>query len=385
MHLAYITETFPPEVNGVSLTVARTVAWLGQRGHRVQLVRPRQPGEAACDNLQEWRTFGRPIPMYPDLRFGLASPGALRRRFQRSRPQLVHLATPGPLAWAALLAARSLGIATSADFRTNFHQYSRHYGLGALEGLVLAGLRQFHNRTHCSFVPTRAAQRELGAAGFERLCVVGRGVDTRRFDPARRDAALRASWGAQGDAPVLLYVGRLAAEKNVGLALQAFERVRALRPEARMWVVGDGPQRQRLQRAHPAASFVGMLHGDALAAAYASADIFLFPSVSDTFGNVTLEALASGLGVVAFRRAAAAEHIEHGRSGLLLTPGDDGAFTESACQLATQPERLQALRPQARAAACAAQWDEVQARFERQLQCVIEGYGVPSATSPIAA
>ena len=130
MRIVYVTETWPPELNGVSLTVERTVRYLRARGHLVELIRPRQPGEARLDASDELRTAGCVIPMYPDLRFGLARPGPLARRFRQSRPDLVHLATPGPLPWAALAAARSLGIVTTSDFRTNFHQYSRHYGLG---------------------------------------------------------------------------------------------------------------------------------------------------------------------------------------------------------------------------------------------------------------
>src|SRR5215218_6421361 len=132
MRIAYITETYPPELNGVSLTVERTVRYLRGRGHNVELIRPRQPGEARLDADDELRTAGCAIPMYREMRFGLARVGPLLRRFQRTRPELVHLATPGPLAWAALAAARALAIPTTSDFRTNFHQYSRYYGLGAL-------------------------------------------------------------------------------------------------------------------------------------------------------------------------------------------------------------------------------------------------------------
>ncbi|HEY4957957.1 MAG TPA: glycosyltransferase, partial [Caldimonas sp.] len=229
MRIAYVTETYPPELNGVSLTVERTVRFLRARGHNVELIRPRQPGEAALDEGDELRTAGFAIPVYRELRFGLARIATLGRRFERTRPELVHLATPGPLAWAALAAARSLGIATTSDFRTNFHQYSGYYGMGFLAGPVLGLLRRFHNLTQRTFVPTRAASRELGVVGFHNLTTVGRGVDTERFTPAARSAELRRQWRGE-DGPVLLMVGRVAAEKNVELGLRAFERARALRP-----------------------------------------------------------------------------------------------------------------------------------------------------------
>jgi glycosyltransferase involved in cell wall biosynthesis len=206
----------------------------------------------------------------------------------------------------------------------------------------------------------------LEAAGFERLSIVGRGVDTERFTPAKRSDLLRAEWDA-GHAPVLLYVGRLAAEKNVALALCAFEAVRLRLPRARMVVVGDGPLRRRLELDYPQARFVGVQRGEALARHYASADLFLFPSLSDTFGNVTLEALASGLPVVAFDTAAAAEYVDDCDNGLLVPPGDEKSFIAAVCSLAWQYHQLDGVREHARAAALKAQWSEVLGRFESEL------------------
>jgi glycosyltransferase involved in cell wall biosynthesis len=385
MRIAYVTETWPPELNGVSLTVERTVRYLRSRGHLVELIRPRQPGESPLDASDELRTAGCVIPMYPDLRFGLARPGPLARRFREGRPDLVHLATPGPLPWAALAAARSLGIVTTSDFRTNFHQYSRHYGLGVISGSVLGLLRRFHNLTRRTFVPTQASRRELAAAGFHELSVVGRGVDSERFTPAVRSDALRASWQAGPETPVLLAVGRIAAEKNVELALRAFEAARRDRPDLRMVVVGDGPARARLTAAHPAARFVGARRGAELAAYYASADAFLFPSLSDTFGNVVMEALASGLPVVAFDCAAAAEHVGDGVSGRLVVPGDQAGFIAATASLAISPHSLQAMRDAAVAAARRATWDEVLARFEAHLQDTLDANQASPAAVPAVA
>jgi glycosyltransferase involved in cell wall biosynthesis len=215
MRIAYVTETYPPELNGVALTVERTVRFLRERGHVVDLIRPRQPADddepasAAGAASTEWLTRGFPIPMYPDLRFGVATAGALRRRYAASRPDLVHLATPGPLAWEALRAARSMGIATSSDFRTHFHRYSGYYHLGALASVVLGALKWFHNRSDRTVVPTASVERELEASGFRHLTVVGRGVDTARFGPAHRSPELRAAWGARADAPMPATVGPL--------------------------------------------------------------------------------------------------------------------------------------------------------------------------------
>ncbi len=386
MRIAYVTETFPPELNGVSLTVERTVRFLRARGHDVALIRPRQPGDSALDAGDELRTAGCAIPMYPEMRFGLSRVAPLKRRFENTRPQVVHLATPGPLAWAALLAARSLGIAVTSDFRTNFHQYSRYYGISWLAAPVLALLRRFHNLTRCTFVPTQASRNELGAAGFHNLTVVGRGVDSDRFTPAVRSAALRAEWGAGADARVLITVGRVAAEKNIGLALRAFERARELVPSTHLIVVGDGPARARLEAAHPAARFVGVQRGEALAAHYASADAFLFPSLSDTFGNVVMEALASGLPVLAFDAAAAAEHVVDGGSGRLVVPGQEHAYIDAACALVRLPAAaLASMREQALAAAHRATWPEILARFEAGLEDTVHAFETTSAHAAVVA
>lgn len=380
VHIAYVTETFPPEINGVSLTAERTLRHLRGAGHRVQLVRPRQRGEPPLDAQHECRTYGGPIPMYPDLRYGLARVAALRRRWRAGRegaPDLVHVTTPGPLGWAALRAARAEGIATSADFRTNFHAYSRHYGLAFMAPVVFAYLRRLHAMADCTFVPTRELARTLSAHGFERLQVVGRGVDAQRFSPARRDAELRHYWGAGDADPVLLHVGRVAPEKNVQLALDAFDALRRDVPRLRMVVVGDGPQRTRLQLAHPEVVFAGVQRGPELARHYASADLFLFPSLTDTFGNVVLEATASALSVVAFDTAAAGQHLRDGASGWLAPlprEGDavSGLFVHAAQRalrgwLAGQPVGEQAQRVAQRA-----DWDSVLQSFEQRL-CRVAG------------
>lgn len=368
MRIAYVTETFPPELNGVALTVERTVRHLRRNGHAVLLVRPRQPHERSIDSRAEWRTAGLRLPMYPDLRMGLALPSAIRARLDGFEADLVHVATPGPLGRAAIAAATSLGIPVTSDFRTNFHVYAAHYGFGFASRIVSAYLRDFHNRASVSFVPCRRLRDELAREGFERLEVVGRGVDASRFAPERRSAALRERWGAADDAtPVLIYVGRLAVEKNVPLALQAWRAVQQVRPDARLVIVGDGPLRATLQRRHPEAVFAGTQHGDALAAHYASADLFVFPSLSETFGNVTLEALAAGLAVVAFDAAAAGELIRDGHNGLLAKPGDAAGFVAAATRAARTLPELAGLRQQARRTALANDWEPVLQRFEQRL------------------
>ncbi|MBN8511105.1 MAG: glycosyltransferase, partial [Burkholderiales bacterium] len=268
LRIAFVTETYPPEINGVATTTAQLVDGLLGRRHHVQLVRPRQCAAdvgGGLGRLQELLVPGLPIPGYPHLRMGLPCRRRLEQRWSRARPDVVHVATEGPLGWAALQAARRLAIPVTSDFRTNFHAYSAHYGVGWLQRPIVAYLRRFHNQAACTLVPTEALRRELEAAGFERVQVVPRGVDTVHFSPARRSEALRRSWGAGPDDVVLGCVGRLAVEKNLGVVVAAYREVRRALPSARLVFVGDGPQRAQLQAACAEARFAGARSGDDLA------------------------------------------------------------------------------------------------------------------------
>ena len=366
LRVAAVSETWPPEVNGVAKTAARFVEGLRQCGHQVQLVRPRQ-GSADRAGAGEILTSGMTIPRYADLRVGLPAKNVLVRLWSFRRPDVVHIVTEGPLGWSALRAAHKLRLPVVSDFRTNFHAYSSHYGVGWLRRPILAYLRKFHNRTLATLVPTEAMRAELAGRGFQRLRVIARGVDTRLFDPARRDAGLRASWGAAPGDPVLVYVGRLAPEKNLATLAAACERALAAAPGLRLVFVGDGPARRELQARFPAAIFSGARAGADLAAHYASGDIFLFPSLTETWGNVTLEAMASGLAVVAYDYAAASEVVHHGASGLLVPFGDVASFTAHVAALAADPERVRRLGGNARRAALERGWDRVVAELEAVL------------------
>lgn len=372
IELALVTETFPPEINGVAMTLGRLATGLAARGHRVRVVRPRQQGESG--SLQPGGDLllpGLPLPRYPELRFGLPAARQLARAWRAQRPDLVHVATEGPLGFSALAAARRLGIPAISSFHTNFHSYSRHYGIGWLHRGIAGYLRWFHNRTAGTLVPTAALAAELGAQGFRAVQVLSRGVDTRLFAPTRRSAVLRMQWEARPEDPVCLVVGRLAPEKNLDLAFKAFDAIRAERPNARMVCVGAGPSAAALARRHPEVQFCGMRRGEDLAAHYASADLFLFPSLTETFGNVVSEALASGLPVVAFDHAAAGQLITDGRNGWRAPPGDAAGFIATSRYAARQVARRQIDR-----AACAGSvnhlsWESIHDRYEALLRAAI--------------
>lgn len=337
LRIGIVTETYPPEINGVALTIARWVEGLRQRGHAVQLIRVRQDGHdqpLPADFLETISLPGFHIPGYPQLQGGWPATKTLLTFWRRRRPDLIHIVTEGPLGYSALRAARQLAIPVSTSFHTHFQNYSRHYHLGWLATPIMAYLRHFHNQGVQTLVPTIELARQLQTSGFLRTQVLARGVDTRLFSPERRDPALRARWDAAPNTPVALYVGRLAAEKNLDLVIAAFQAIQRIQPTARLALVGDGPLMSRLRARHPELIYCGMKQGEELATHYASADLFLFPSLTETFGNVILEALASGLAVVAFDYAAARAHVEPGQSGLLAPFSDVHAFIAAAVALA---------------------------------------------------
>jgi glycosyltransferase involved in cell wall biosynthesis len=367
MKLALVTETYPPEVNGVAMTLSRLVAGLRARGHEVEVVRPRQRGEDARAT-PDFLVPGMAIPFYDALRVGLPTIWRLEERWRVWRPDVVHVATEGPLGLAAVTAAARVRRPVTSSFHTNFHAYGGHYGVAALKDATLAYLRWFHNRTRLTLAPTRQMVGELADARFRGLSVMARGVDTALFDPAKRSQALRATWGAAPEDPVALYVGRLAAEKNLGLAVEAFLRLRARAPRAKFVLVGDGPAREALARAHPEFHYAGMRRGEELAAHYASGDLFLFASVTETFGNVVTEAMASGLVTLSYDYAATREHVRDGRNGYAAAYDKREDFFAGVERAWSERSRWPEVAQAARRTATSLTWASVVARFESDVR-----------------
>jgi glycosyltransferase involved in cell wall biosynthesis len=379
--LALVTETFPPEVNGVAMTFGVIARELGQRGHEVTVYRPSRaegPARPAPVAFREIALPGLPVPGYPALRFGLPAGRALRARWRADRPDLVHVVTEGPLGASAVAAAGALGLPVTSSFHTNFHSYARHYRCGWLRPIALGWLRRLHNRTRRTFVPTAELSLELAQLGFRNLLVLSRGVDTAQFQPERRSPALRASWHAAEGDPVVLHVGRLAAEKNYPLLFRAYAAMRAANPRCRFVVAGEGPLRDRLKREHPDCIFAGFFSRDEIGRYYASADIYIHASTTETFGNVLTEAMASGLAVAGFDYAAARQFVRPEESGLVAPCGQPDTLVAAAVRLATEPALVRRLRRGARAAVEAQAWDQVVVHFERDLARVIdEARGLP--------
>ena len=364
MRYAIVTETYPPEVNGVALTVQGLERGLRARGNEVDVVRPRQPQDAAQPH--ELLVRGVALPRYPGLRFGLPLPYRLARHWHRQRPDAVYIATEGPLGWSALRAARRLGIPVATGLHTRFDTYLPAYGAAWLQPVALAWMRRFHNRGDATLVPTRELQDFLDGNGFHHPRLLARAVDASQFSPRQRDAELRRAWGLDPRGLAVIHVGRIAAEKNLGLAIQAFRRIQQQRPDARFVWVGDGPLRERIAQENPDFVFCGIQRGQALARHFASGDLFLFPSRSETFGNVTLEAMASGVATVAFDYGAAREHLQSGHSGVAVDNDDN--FINAALRLAGDDALRAPLGANASLAMRRLHPDHVVAEFEALLQ-----------------
>jgi glycosyltransferase involved in cell wall biosynthesis len=375
LKVALITETWPPEINGVAHSIFQLATGLQKRGHSLLLIRPAQrslPALALAD--QELLVRGFAIPRYPQLQGGMPAYGAIRHQLQSFAPDVVHIVTEGPLGLAALYAARSLGLPISSGFHSPFHEFSRFFGLGFLLTPIKAYLRFFHRRTHVTCVPSAKTAADLAAMGLSSVQVVGRGVNGQQFNPVHRCADLRTQWQATHQTTVLLYVGRLSPEKNLDLVVAAFRELQVSQPlrDVRLVFVGDGPDRARLETLAPEVVFAGMQTGVALSQYYASADVFCFASQVETFGNVVLEAMASGLPVLAFDDACAAQVLTPDHSGWLIPLGNEAEFCQTASRLLGL-SRLHEMGVCARAAVLGLDWllpvTQLETAFEQARLC----------------
>lgn len=375
MRIALASETYPPQINGVSRTLERLVHHLAQRGDRVLLLVPRYDGVQSTLSGVDRREFGAvPLPMYKEVVLPFVSPGRIARELETFKPDLIHIATEGPLGWATLKAAARLGLPVVSSYHSNFSQYLRLYGFGVLETATWVWLRRFHNATLRTFCPTPSIRTILESKGFHRVSTWSRGVDSERFHPGRRCDALRRQWEVNPDGIVLGYAGRLATEKNLDVLMDAWSRMR--KEKTKLLLIGDGPLRKKLEeREEKGVIFAGYLKGEELGKAYASADLFVFPSLTETFGNVILEAMASGLPAVGFRAPGPQDIIEDGRTGRLVEERDAESLRRSVEALVDDRELLRQMSHNARSHAQTRTWDRIMEQLREDYAAVLKECG----------
>lgn len=298
------------------------------------------------------------MPNYPEIHLPVVRPATLRLHLQRTAPDLMHVATEGPLGWAALHAARRLKIPVVSSYHTNFAQYLNSYRLKVAEGLAWRYLRWFHNRTGATFCPTPSIRKMLEDRGFSTVRVWSRGVDSQAFHPDGRCPGMRKSWGFADDEVVFLYCGRLAVEKNLALLMEAFAQLES--PKARLLIVGDGPLMVTLKaRGDARVVFAGYRQGEELTRLYACADVMAFPSLSETFGNVMLESMASGLPVIGFDVPGPKDIIQNGLTGELLADVSSRALRDSMRRLLEDVDHRRKLGRNARIYAERQNWSRI--------------------------
>ncbi len=368
MRIALFTETFLPKVDGIVTRLKHTIEQLQQHGDEVLVFCPEGGLQSYC-GAKIYGLSAFPMPLYPELKLALPRP-EIGEQLTKFQPDLIHVVNPAVLGLAGIFYAKSTQIPLVASYHTHLPKYLQHYGLGMLEGLLWELLKMAHNQAELNLCTSTAMVKELRQQGIERVDLWQRGVDTDTFDPARATPEMR-HYLSQGEptSRLLLYVGRLSAEKEI----ERIKPVLAAIPGSRLAIIGDGPHRVDLERhfAGTSTHFVGYLAGERLAAAYAVADAFVFPSLTETLGLVLLEAMAAGCPVIAARSGGIPDIVTDGHNGYLFDPQDPQGAITATQKLFADPDSNLKLRHNARTEAERWGW----AAATQQLQRYYRGVG----------
>ncbi len=359
LRVALVGGSYHAVKDGMTLTLNRLVAFLRRCGVRVLVFAPAgKPAFAHQGRLVQ--VPSAPLPLRSEYRLALGLPAAHQRLMQDFAPDLIHLATPDLLGCDALRLGQRLGCPVVGSYHTRYESYLSHYGAGLLAGPLAGHIRRFYDACREVYVPSPSMAEALQQTGVgSDIRLWGRGVDAQRFNPAKRSQAWRAARGVGPDELVVAYVGRVVREKRIGVFAKAMRELEARGLPHRVLVVGDGPDRAGLQARLPRAVFTGFLDGEELATAYASADLFVFPSDTETFGSVTLEAMASGLPTLCANATGSRSLVDHEVTGFLEDAGDAAAFAGRIQALAANPGRRADMGEAARRRSLDYGWDEV--------------------------
>ncbi|WP_248929936.1 glycosyltransferase family 4 protein [Paenibacillus hamazuiensis] len=367
MRVALFTDTYLPDVNGVAKTLGRWVRYVESRGSFCKVFAPSSPEPESADLRTVERFYSIPFLLYPECRLALPNPVHVSRSLKQFAPDLIHVATPFNLGLTGMLYAKKHGIPVVASYHTHFDQYLSYYKLQWMENMLWKYMVWFHQECRKIYVPSRSALLHLQEKGLERMEIWGRGVETGQFHPFVDRKAVLGRYGIAPAKFVMLFVGRLAPEKSVDVLLEAW---RSLSDEvarhAHLIIVGEGPSAETLRElcAHdPAVTFTGFVQGRELAELYAAADVFVFPSATETFGNVVLEALASGTPVIGAAAGGVRDNISHGVTGLLCPPGDASRFAAAMERLFREEATRAAMAAAGREYALKQSWDSIFSRL----------------------
>ncbi|MFB4164437.1 glycosyltransferase family 4 protein [Alteribacillus sp. JSM 102045] len=326
MRIAIVTETFLPSTDGIVTRLTACIRWLLHEGHEVRIIAP-DLGVYEFEGAEIKGVPASTLPFYRSKQFALPNP-IVRKYLKEYEPDVVHVVNPAILGFSGIRAAKNLDYPLVASYHTNVAQYLDYYKLSPFKGLIWWYFRKLHNQADLNLCTSVSVQNELSDRGFYNVHVWKRGVDTETFHPSNYDPTVREKLtNGHPERKLLLYVGRLAAEKEI----EKLKNVLDTSAEFTLAIVGDGPHREALEKHFEGTKtvFTGFMHGDDLAKAFASADVFVFPSTTETLGLVILEAMASGLPLVAAKSGPTCEQIEDGRTGLLYDPHKQGDFTET--------------------------------------------------------
>lgn len=369
MRIDIITDTYLPDINGVAMTLGRLVGLLRARGHKVHVV---HTAVEADINTGETRVKSIALPTYSEVRIGFPSYMRLKKRWVKKRPDVIYVATESPLGISALKAANAMNIPVAAGFHTNFHQYMNKYKLAVLKDVAMNYLKSVHEKADLTLTPSEDAVTMLKESGFKKVNLLGRGVDTELFSPSKRSEKLRKSWGADDQSPVAIIVGRVAVEKNLDFALNCLhEAKKSCLAELKIVVVGSGPAQKKLQETYSDVQFLGTKQGEKLAQCYASADIMVFASETETFGNVILEAMASGLVTMSYNYAASKLYVKDGVNGYHAEKSNELEFSEKLGN-ALQDWQNKEIKEAAVETVSKLSWESVTDTLERYLNSIIE-------------
>jgi glycosyltransferase involved in cell wall biosynthesis len=371
MRVALFTDTYPPDVNGVAKTLERWVRYLESRGAACKVFAPQAGSAVQNDPISVERFYSIPFALYPECRMAIPNPIHMNKTLKAFRPTIIHVATPFNLGLLGHHYAKKHRIPLVASYHTHFDQYLQYYKLQWMEPMLWKYMLWFHKACRKIYVPSMSTLRHVESKGLRNLEIWSRGIDAGRFRPQANKREVLSACGIDPDKFIVLYVGRLAAEKNIDVLMETIQSVpEEIQRMAHFIVAGDGPLYASLNEQYKRenVTFPGYVQGKTLADLYAAADLFLFPSATETFGNVVLEAMASGLPVIGAAAGGVADIVQHGTTGILCEPGNADSFVQAVEHLVKNPDLRRSLAANARQYSLRQSWDEVLGRLYQSFE-----------------